>query len=383
MYPNFNNLQGQITNNYNIAKSYYTQKKQAFLRFLNKDIDNFSIILEQYINEKIDTFDKKITQEVYSILNDENTGGWNNLVQYSKNLDPKKEYPIPLKTIFEKLASGKIKTRNNLASALGIEFEKFLAESLVPEQYSQAMKSVISSAVNDILSGFSQTGGISSKSAVTKGGKDIRPDIGLNIKGGVKSKGIQNLPNSNLGVELTALIDLNNFTSDKLIKSNDILSAYLNQNSYGFSVKIWKNSNSKVFSNSSILKKQIQNEFNQANNNNHTWSSVYASEYTIYQISRFLINIINPLDVAMLTGQSLIWMDDFIDRHLFYMDVQLRNKLAISNNERGGGWEGHPYVMSSAIKLREMTSNNINHLFTSSVSKDGIIIIKNRKMKTI
>mgnify|MGYP006935595271 FL=1 len=48
---------------------------------------------------------------------------------------------------------------------------------------------------------------------------------------------------------------------------------------------------------------------------------MYASEYTIYQISRFLINIINPLDVAMLTGQSLIWMDDFIDRHLFYMDV--------------------------------------------------------------
>ena len=57
----------------------------------------------------------------------------------------------------------------------------------------------------------------------------------------------------------------------------------------------------------------------------------------------------------------------------------MRNKLAISNNERGGGWEGHPYVMSSAIKLREMTSNNINHLFTSSVSKDGIIIVKNRK----
>ena len=382
MYPNFNSLQGQITNNYNIAKSYYAQKKQAFLGFLNKNIDNFSMMLEQYINENIVIFDKKIAQEVYSILNDENNGGWDSLVQYSKNLDPKREYPMPLKTIFEKLASGKIKTRNNLASALGIEFEKFLAESLVPEQYSQAMKGVIDSAVNDILSGFSQTGGIRSKSAITKGGKDIRPDIGLNISGGVKSEGIQKLPNSNLGVELTALIDLNNFTSDKLIKSNDILSAYLNQNSYGFSVKVWKNSNSKIFSNSSILKKQIQNEFDQVNNN-HTWSSVYASEYTIYQISRFLINIINPLDVAMLTGQSLIWMDDFIDRHLFYMDVQLRNKLAVSNNQRGGGWEGHPYIMSSAIKLREMASNNINHLFTSSVSKNGVIIIKNRKIKTI
>lgn len=382
-YPNISNIQGYTTKNYNTAKEYYHQKKEAFKQFVAKDNEAFLDELVKYINVKIGEFDQNITQAVFAGLSGND---WSQNISTITQMAEKKlqetNYSIVWENLYKKLANNKIKNRQSLAAALGVEFEKFLADSLVPEEFTKNIEGITNDLVDSLLAGFSQTGAIRSKGATVRGKKDIRPDMGFNIAGGGYRHKIAQLPNSTLSVELQALIDLSQLSSKNIIngtkEGNAILKQYLEADSYGFSVKVWKDSNAKVFANSSVLKDQFQKVFNSSGNK--TWSSIYASAYVVYQLSRYLINIINPLNIAMITGSQLIWMDDFIDRHLFYMDVQVKN-LTKSSLERGGGWEGHPQIMSSAIKLRQMAVNNLRHEFSSSINPNtGIISVRNRRI---
>ena len=381
-YPNISNIQGYTTKNYNTAKEYYRQKREAFKQFVEKENEDFLDKLVDYINTKIETFDQDITKAIFDGLSDD----WNqniNMITNTANQKRLKEtnYSIIWENLYNKLANNKIKNSKSLAAALGVEFEKFLADSLVPEEFTKNIEGITNELVNSLLKSFTQTGAIKSRGATVAGKKDIRPDMGFNIAGGNYKNKVAKLPNSTLSVELQALIDLSqlsskNITGDK--SGGAILKQYLEADSYGFSAKIWKDSNSKVFANSSVLKNQFQKVLNSSGNK--TWSSIYASAYVVYQLSRYLINIINPLNIAMITGSQLIWMDEFIDRHLFYMDIQMNN-LVKSSSARGGGWEGHPKIQSTSIKLRQMSANNLRHEFISSInSKTGVISIRNRRI---
>ena len=165
------------------------------------------------------------------------------------------------------------------------------------------------------------------------------------------------------------------------ITSNDILQAYLESNSYGFSLKVWKNAQGKEFAQSKQLQTYINNKFQEGRKRRKTWESTFTNEYVVWQISRLLINIIGPMNVGIMTGREFIWMDDFITRRMFYMDVQLE---ALRKSTRGPGYEGYPTVPSSAIKIRQL-SNDV-HAFSSSMRKTkdaqvGSITVRNRKIK--
>ena len=255
-------------------------------------------------------------------------------------------------------------TSSQIASALGREFENFLANCLQISNFGGAAGEQVNALGDSLIAQL--TGGISGKSALVSGAKPIRPDIMLMYNSEISGVGTGTPKitsnNINTPIELEEIFDI----SSEGINDSQLLQQLLNNqlsNAFGLSLKIWKNANSREFSSSMGLKNSLQNTFDSTYP--HTWNSNYTSTYVIYQISRLLINIISPTNVMMVTGNGVTWMDDFLASHLFYMDVQM-NSLAQSSKARAPGYEGHPQMLSEAIKIRNVTTS-VNHVFYTTI----------------
>lgn len=375
-------FQQRISSNYEVAKSYYRQRREALRRFFTQDMEDATDSLINYINEKIDEYEEVVSKKVYSLLEQVDKNAWV-VPDTIKNDLSDIEYHTSVRNVLEFLSKGRnaMKSNQNVAAALGNEFEKFLEQALMPEALEGKVSSIITDNLNSLLSGFSGTGSMKSTGWTVTGEKNIRPDIGLNMATAYKDEtGVLRLKDSGLAVELQEEFDLDNMLPQD-ITSNDILQAYLESNAYGFSLKVWKNAQGKEFAQSKQLQTYINNKFQEGRKRRKTWESTFTNEYVVWQISRLLINIIGPMNVGIMTGKEFIWMDDFITRRMFYMDVQLE---ALRKSTRGPGYEGYPTVPSSAIKIRQL-SNDI-HAFSSAMRKTkdaqvGSITVRNRKIK--
>lgn len=369
-------FQDRINSNYEVAKSYYQQRQENLRRIFTRDMEDATDSLIQYINLKIDEYEKDVSQKVYSLLEKIDGNSWVVPEQVVATLNDK-QYNTSVENVLKFLSGGKstIKSNQNIAAALGNEFEIFLENALMPEELEGQVSNIITNSLNSMLSGFSRTGSKTSTGWTVTRQKNIRPDIGLNMNTTYKdSDGVLRLSGSNLSIELQEEFDLNEMLPED-ITSNDILKAYLDSDSYGFSLKIWKNGQNKEFAQSKVLQSYINQKFQEGRKRRKTWESTFTNEYVVWQISRLLINIIGPMNVGVMTGKEFIWMDDFLARRIFFMDVQLQ---ALRKSSRGSGYEGFPELPSSAIKIRQLT--NDVHAFNSAVmEKSGRIVVRNRR----
>ena len=376
-----NEFQSRISSNYEVAKSYYQQRRDNLRKIFSRDMEDATDSLIKYINNKINEYEEQVSKKVYSLLDHIDKNSWIVPEEVKKSLG-NEYYETSVENVLKFLSGGKvaIKSNQNVAAALGNEFENFLERALMPEALEGQVSSIITDSLNSMLSGFSGTGSKTSKSWTVTGEKNIRPDIGLNMATAYKdSDGILRLPDSNLAVELQEELYLDDMLP-KDITSNDILKAYLDSNSYGFSLKIWKNAQGKEFAQSKQLQAYINQKFQEGRKRRKTWESTFTNEYVVWQISRLLINIIGPMNVGIMTGKEFIWMDDFLTRKIFFMDVQLQ---ALRKSTRGPGYEGFPELPSSSIKIRQLT--NDSYAFSSSLRKNmnqkmGRIAVRNRKL---
>lgn len=372
-------LQQGIEQNYSITKAYYTAKRQQLEEIYTSKMISTLSELESYIGEIVEEYQENISEQVYAHLNLE--GGAVTSVTL-----PDIEVPLAVTTILEKitksLSSNKMITRQNVGALLGNEFEHFVTHALQVNEFTNVASGVASELADRVIETLAQglnvthTGQVQAVSAVTKGAKNIRPDIGL---------GFSREQMSGVGVELEQWLDVSDFVQTGIdsLKSQELIKNFLQSNSFGLSLKIWNadNSNKKKFSDSVILQEKINNQLltYSAYGNRTTWESLYAMDYINYQISRYLINIISPLNVAVVTGSGLIWMDDFLSTRIFYMDVQLNSK---KKSTRGAGWEGFPEIISPGIFIRQVAKDKIQSLYDYNVfvSKTGRITMKNRKI---
>ena len=374
-------FQSRISSNYEVAKSYYQQRRDNLRKIFSRDMEDATDSLIKYINNKIDEYEEQVSKKVYSLLDHIDKNSWIVPEEIKKSLD-NEYYETSVENVLKFLSGGKvtIKSNQNVAAALGNEFENFLERALMPEALEGQVSSIITDSLNSMLSGFSGTGSMKSKGWTVNGEKNIRPDIGLNMATAYKdSDGVLRLPGSNLAVELQEEFYLDDMLP-KDITSNDILKAYLDSNSYGFSLKVWKSAQGKEFAQSKQLQAYINQKFQEGRKRRKTWESTFTNEYVVWQISRLLINIIGPMNVGIMTGKEFIWMDDFLTRKIFFMDVQLQ---ALRKSTRGPGYEGFPELPSSSIKIRQLT--NDSYAFSSSLRKNmnqkiGRIAVRNRKL---
>lgn len=374
----------KIQSNYASAKAYYSQRRQALERAFTANMQNNTNAIIQYIEEKAHEYENKVSEIVKQSLDkiDNNTY----TVKQNLTLPETMEYRTSVENVIAALSSFKSGTvsNRNIAAALGNEFENFLAEALSLNALEAEIDETVFAAIGGALSGFTKTGATKSRSWINAGVKDIRPDLGLNMAMEIDNNNIARLVNATgpkgekLAVELQEMFDLDNFLPDN-ITSNEIIQSYLKSNAYGFSAKVWSagSMNGKEFSKSSTLQNFINNQFNKTKQANRTWESNYTARFIVYQISRDLLNIIGPMNVALITGDSFIWMDDFLTKRMFYMDMQFEAVREDSN--RGEGKEGFPLVPNSSIKIRVL-SNDFQQ-FSTGATKSGVISIRSRKIK--
>lgn len=372
-----NAFQSRISSNYASAKAYYSQRRTNLNKMLRLQMENAENELVQYINRKIDEYDENVSQMVYNLLEKVDKNAYKVTATTMQKIQDG-HYDVSVENVIKRLASGKtdLKSNQNVAAALGNEFESFIERMLSPDALEEGVSEVLYSAIVDSMSSFKQTGGYQSKSFVTKGIKNIRPDIGLNMDFSIKDKdGILRTHPGGLEVELQEEFNLDDFLPND-INSSDILRRYLESSSYGFSLKIWKDSQGKEFSSSTTLQDRINAKFQEGRKRRKTWESTFTNEYVVYQVSKLLINIIGPMNVALLSGKEMIWMDDFLSQRIFYMDVQLES---VRESKRGPGYEGFPLIPNASVKIRNL--KNQEYAFGSRLnSKTGRISVVNRKV---
>lgn len=372
-----NMYQAQIQTNYNFAISYYAQKRKMITNLFQQKTNQSIQKLTEYIDKRASYYWENVVQQVFNYIN--LNGGKKEL--YGKEL-PDLDLPLSTMNVLKRIVSSK---NANIPALLGNEFENFMYKSLSLNDFGETASSVADNLAESIaddlansLLSATYTGNIKARSAVVTGKKNIRPDIGL---------GFSEENKNGVGVELEGWLDISKFLDDSysIIQSNngELLADFLRSNAFGLSLKIWQNANNQEFSQSVPLQQMINAQlftFHPQYGFRTTWEGQYTMDFVNYQVSKYLINIINPLNVAMVTGSGFIWMDEFLSNKMLYMQVQLNS---LKRSKRGPGGEGFPEVTGPGIFIRAAAKGVNVFNYTTRISSIGKISMVKRRIKTI
>ena len=372
LYPQIQkqNLISESYQNYQIAKNYYRQRRNNFQQLLEKNYMQ-AISIENEINQNIERLWNK---EVFNIMQN---------IYWNKSIDNEQK----IKQVQEKFNTSSPEVLNKLIyaihqgnprtfySGLGLAFENFLSDNII-KPVLQKHQNIIKNHTNNLLNTF-VSGDRQSKSSVVSGVKNIRSDILITYNIDLKDDFGVLKTSTDLPLELqnTLTIDWSQSVpnAQEIMSTSSLLEQFLDPSLgsfYGFSAKSWKNnSNSKEFMKSSIIQNLLNKVFNQTDSTGkrHSWQPDYTMEYVVYFLSHRIFDIISPTTVSMITRAGITWMDDFLSKHTFYMQVQMDNYWKKRN---GGLGRIYPQIYNSAIYVRNY-----------ELMKDSIISYKLHKTK--
>lgn len=360
-------LIGDISTNYSIAISYYSQRREQFLNFLQQnqlESLNFENELNKVIEEKWDQGIRKILLSIYF---------GNKYDEEKRILEVKKQFNTS-PYLPQLIQAMKKRNPKDFFMSLGFVFEEFAIEDALNPVFEKIGK-IGSQQAENLVSAFS-SGAMKSLASVVQGYKNIRPDALVtlsNISFFEDENKILREKTSELPVELQGNLNINWEhaipTPEEIMEREELLQEYLSTgNFFGFSMKTWRSTDSKHFMQSSVLQKGLNNIFNKTDKFNlrHSWEIDYTSEYVAYFLSHHIFDIVGPTDIAMFTGMGVIWMDDFLSQHIFYMRVQISNIL----HDRSAG-EGRifPQIEDSKVYIRNYNSSKAIIKMKSNIHK--------------
>lgn len=349
-FPPYSRLASQINQNYSVAAEYYSQRQNNFKKIVLNNSTNAIQKWENALNKQINNFMTDVRQRAYSVANQVNRG------EKPKGAKTKNsKYQIYLDQI---LQAAKIKTNpdvygiGKIAPAAGIPFEKFLADNEISDEQinaiAEAHDETEAAGIQECLQGLQQVGAVSQYSALQTGSKEIRSDLAIKTKKG------------DLGqVELTTIIDIDGLESSKLIQTIDNLveQGALDFSAYGFQVKTYQGDwTNRHWMGASVAGQSLDAILR----NGETWSSNYATLYAEWYLSRMIINIVNPINIGVITGSGLVWMSDFLQHYRFLMAVIALPNSPNTRSEsyRGGGIEIFPALQNHEIYIHLINSRN-------------------------
>ena len=323
----YQNLLSATENNYSIARTYYATKKQ-----------NFKKLLRQDFNLQLNTFSQNVADAAQKFAN-EHFARQNNKLQVSEQKSSN--------NIFE-MDSEKI-VKNFSIFKLGFEFEKFMEKNL--SFSSRQEKKISEFALRQLDSTVKQ-------SAFTTTNKSLTRTDNLFM-----SK-TANISNEQIG-QLEFIKEI--IISDEMKNDVNIVNTFIAQklkdfsmskvkDLYGFQLKMQGQLNDKRWMNSSIFRSLLIQEFE--HDHIHTWSSNYAQNYIVYWLSQRLFNIINPVNIGIIYLQGIIFMDDFLKRYRFYMEISAEDTGRNASSKRGGGKEIKNIIPNETILMREINGQS-------------------------
>ena len=327
--------------NYTAAINYYAQKKAQFLQLaIAKEQQNENIFLNNYaknIQELVqDIIINKWNTISQQILNAVSIGDYYEGQKYT--IDETKLVNIP-NWLRQNLINGQ--QSKNFYSLMGFNYEQYAEQAML-----DIGKEMVSQGLNDCMSAFSQTGALKSVSAMRPGFLNIRADLGQ----GFEQVGNIVQDKSGLAAEFQSefIIEDRIINSDTFINEDELIKQYLQSGMFGISLKLWsQGASNKEFTQSA----GIANRLNQMYNTKRTWNIVYATQMANKVVSNYLLDIVGPTNIAVLTGSGLIWMDEFIGGNLFTMNIYAKNDRLYKN--KGQLNEIKPETRDNSIIIRK------------------------------
>ncbi len=239
--------------------------------------------------------------------------------------------------------------KQNAGAVLGNSYEVYITAVL--QAYIAQMADISNDKIEELIQSIVKTGSKTSKGYTVAKDTSIRADIilGAENENYTKKNGV--LSANGVEIELQNLIDLTG-TQDVNDVLEEMALKYNNAGLYGLSLKVWKDGNSKEFTQSKPLRDNLQSVFSQKDSHGRrrAWDEDYVTVYMLWKISSWLINILSPTTIGIVTSAGFEGYDTWLSNHLFYMDIQL-TKI------RKDPHKGMPETMSSAIKIRNFNHN--------------------------
>ena len=337
--------------NYDATSRFYAQRQEMFVNNVLRQLE----ISEQEFNQELTIqLTKYITLVRDRIIEAvERAGEDINQITMYPCIDD--EFQIYIDEILPTLTSTNIR---NVAAKIGQNFEQH-----IPDLMQKAMKIAASKKGKVIDDGFnylfSFLGDAMDKAAVTGGvAKQIRTDALIYSKGMKldRSTGRLTTDKGEISQELQEWVSAKKQQYVHLSKI-EALQDYLNLDAYGQNIKIWNynslKSRSKEFASSKALRDRI-NETQSIYDSSkpQTWSTTFARTFVNWQISKDLINIINPVNTIFIAGNTVRSMSEVIDESTFYIKINPSSVRKPAKEQRGGGLETHPWIDSTSIMIR-------------------------------
>lgn len=314
------NLTIETDLNYQAAQSYFVQKKMAFLKAMcnkaNVEIEQVENALVSSMNSLITDKWNKINNSVLQqnvIVNNSRSGSYT----IKENAQWKNIPDWLRKRIIENSKNG------NIFSILGFAYEDWL-ETHLKQAASKVEDANINKLISDMLKQFKKTGSLKSNSSIRGDNLDIRPDLAI----GIDKRTVADVNNKDLKAELQTTFDIENYrkdhgllTPEAIQNDTNMLRSYIDSNMFGLSVKRWTSSKSepRVLTSASGMQQMVNKTYEQSGD--HTWNALYAYRTMVHILSKFLLDILGPVNVAFITGTEFEWTSDFLSDALLTMNI--------------------------------------------------------------
>lgn len=348
------NYEAQINRNYNVAINYYVAKKKQLLKYLKaQGLDQKKIINQELIEQFSKAF-KKYQQDIINKIK----AGIDNNEKNNKLSFKFEEKTIDLDITYDDLIE---LNKINRGTKFGELFEKAF------HNYFSDIFESDSGQVNKFISAW--TGKIVQEGFTFKKGQDIRADI---VWGNQTKENIENTQ-MEISIELQESLDklyskygddekgLSEAVNRKLKKagylSGDKVIAGLSLKNYQYNI---------AYTQSAKLKEQLNAEIENMEFTEH--NEIY--NYMVCYLSHYLISIISPNVVGLVTTKGLQWMSDVLEDHyfIFHLRQNAHNKfywvqntsIFLTKKQKGAisiwGQDGMERLDRFQIKLSHKTS---------------------------
>ena len=347
--------------NYQAAQNYFVQKKMAYLKAMcnkaNMEIEKVENALVSSMNNMIQTQWNAINDSVLSEVNIYNSRSGSYSLKNGENGQWKRVPRWLREKIIQSAGNG------NIFSILGFAYEDWLAQQLKKTTWMVGDEN-IKQLLHEFVSQFSKTGALKSNSSIRGNNLDIRPDLAV----GIDKKTVADVNNKKLKAELQTTFDIQNYRQDNnlltpntISQDTNLLKEYIDSNMFGLSVKRWTSTKSepRVLTSASGMQQMINNVYKQSGTS--TWNALYAYRTMIHILSRFLLDILGPVNVAFITGTKFEWTSDFLSDALLTMNIY--------SNIMTDKYEILPYIQSGHIYVQHFKRGRQKALLQQDLSE--------------
>lgn len=303
-----------------IAANYYGQKQQALITQWQSQY-NF----EQLFDEKFFNSWGKVQEQIRNNISTNNTAGTGYFVSQEKEI-MEQNY----KEIWSRQARwiDKNTTKGiSIEQALGHEFEPWAANYLTQAANSK-LNQIIDTKIDEILEGFIPSGKttVKGKGFLRSSGKDIASDITFG----------RSLADNESELTIETKYDVEHRQNTQTQFIEQILAS--KQGKYGLQLKNWDiDLGQHEYATSTYIRDTLNEQFKtkvEIKSGKYTnkyigpkepyqvtWNQVYAQAYANTKVAQYLLQIVGPLNIGLVTGTKFYWMSDIIKQAEFFMRV--------------------------------------------------------------